>query len=271
MINNFFIKVGSTYGRKMMTGVLRSHGVSVCEEKVGQSLSRLDPSSQRKRAKTAGRSLNPKCYSADYFGHKVHIDQNEKLVMFGVTHVMARDGFSGMIVASSTMPIKNNLTIYDKIYKKFTLNYGLWDQVRVDGGKEIVLICHIQDFMRDKRHNTSIDPFKSTENNIIERMWVEVNSRVNHPLKSAFNLFVQSGDIDMSSEETKFAVSWVACRVSNVGLERFVKAWNHHSVPKKGKPIALMERNNHTVPNPNNAIERRSGRALYEHQQRHIN
>ena len=171
--------------------------------------------------------------------------------MFGVTHVMARDGFSWMIVASSTMPIKNNVIIYDEIYRKFTLEYGLWDQVRVDGGKEFVLICHMQDFMRDKRHNTSIDPFKSTkstENNIIERMWVEVNSRVNYPLKSAFNFFVQNGDIDMTSEETKYAVSWVACHVSNVGLERFIKAWNHHSVPKKGKPIALMQQNNQIVP-----------------------
>ena len=29
--------------------------------------------------------------------------------MFGVTHVMARDGYSGMIVAFSTMPVKNTL------------------------------------------------------------------------------------------------------------------------------------------------------------------
>ena len=62
---------------------------------------------------------------------------------------MARDGFSGMIVAASTMPIKNNLVIYEEIYQNFCINYGLWDQVRVDGGKEFVLVCHIQDFLRD--------------------------------------------------------------------------------------------------------------------------
>ena len=37
--------------------------------------------------------------------------------MFGVTHAMARDGYSGMIVAFSTMPVKNNLIIYEKIYR----------------------------------------------------------------------------------------------------------------------------------------------------------
>jgi hypothetical protein len=43
-------------------------------------------------------------------GHKLHMDQNEKLGMFGVTHV-AVDGSSGRIVASATMPWKNNLII----------------------------------------------------------------------------------------------------------------------------------------------------------------
>ena len=49
----------------------------------------------------------------------------------------------------------------------------------------------------------------------------------------------------MTSEKIKFGV---ACRVSNVGLNIFIEAWNHHSVPKKGKPMALIELNNKTVP-----------------------
>ena len=65
--------------------------------------------------------------------------------MFGVTHVMARDGYSGMIVAFSTMPVKNNLIIYDEIYSHFTMTYGLWDQVRVDDEQEFNLVCHIQE------------------------------------------------------------------------------------------------------------------------------
>lgn len=234
-----------------MAGVLRSKGIYVNEGKVGKSLKRLDPTSQRVREETAGRSLNPKCYKADYFGHKVHLDQNEKLVMFGVTHVMARDGFSGMIVAYSTMPVKNNLVIYDEVYKRFTEKFGLWDQVRVDGGKEFVLACYMQEHLRQRRRNTLIDPFKSTkstENNIIERIWVEVNSRVNYPIKSALGKFQEDGVIDMTQEHSQFAVSWVSCGVAKVGIQRFVDAWNHHSVPKKGRPVDLMRMNNKTMP-----------------------
>ena len=37
-----------------------------------------------------GLHANPVPYLALSFGHKVHMDQNEKLAMYGVTHVAAR-------------------------------------------------------------------------------------------------------------------------------------------------------------------------------------
>lgn len=63
------------------------------------------------------RSFNPIPYHAEYFGHKLHMDQNEKLVMFGAVHVLAVDGFSGKIVSWRSMPVKNNFTIYDGVYR----------------------------------------------------------------------------------------------------------------------------------------------------------
>ena len=66
-----------------MVGVL---GIRVGSLRVGQSLARVQ------RAHRTERQIP---YSAKYFGHKVHI---EKLILFGVTHVCAIDGYSGMIV-----------------------------------------------------------------------------------------------------------------------------------------------------------------------------
>ena len=63
---------------------------------------------------------NPIPYEAHHFGHKLHLDHNEKLVMYGVTHVIAVDGsHSGRIVAHVTLPIKKNLDllIYRDIYR----------------------------------------------------------------------------------------------------------------------------------------------------------
>lgn len=38
----------------------------------------------------------------------------------------------------------------------------MWDQVRVDHGKEFVLMNYIQHLLRDHRYNTSRDPVKQT-------------------------------------------------------------------------------------------------------------
>lgn len=100
----------------MLTGVLRSKGINIGENKVGNLLRAVNPRAHNNRQQTAGRSLNPKIYTADYFGHKIHYDQNEKLGMYGVVHVCARDGYSGMIVGHATMSKKNNIVIYNDIY-----------------------------------------------------------------------------------------------------------------------------------------------------------
>ena len=60
--------------------------------------------------------MNPVPYHASYFGQKLHVDQNEKLVMFGVTHICARDGYSGMVVAFASMSVKNNVEIYKHVF-----------------------------------------------------------------------------------------------------------------------------------------------------------
>ena len=65
------------------------------------------------------------------------------------------------------------------------------------------------------------------DNNIIERIWVEVKSRVNYPIKNALGQFAVDGLIDMTQDHVKFAVLWVFCRVAKVGLQVFAEARNH--------------------------------------------
>ena len=92
------------------------------EKRIGQSLARVTPDYHQRRRHDVARLTNPVPYTANYFGHKLHIDQNEKLVMYGVTHVCAIDGFSKYIPACCTMSVKNNLIIYDKLYR-----YVFWE------------------------------------------------------------------------------------------------------------------------------------------------
>ena len=99
-----------------MTGYLASNGVFVGEKRVGSSLRRVDPVRHTRRQVLMHRLTNPIPYHASYFGEKLHIDQNEKLNMFGVTHVCAIDGFSSRIIGFVSMPIKNNQIIYQHLY-----------------------------------------------------------------------------------------------------------------------------------------------------------
>lgn len=103
-----------------MTGLLASQGLRVGQVRVGEPLRRTNPRYHCMRRESTATLMNPVPYKADYFGHKVHCDQNEKLAMYGVTHMCARDGYSGKVVAFVTMPVKNNLDIYEHLlYKQY--------------------------------------------------------------------------------------------------------------------------------------------------------
>lgn len=100
-----------------MHGLLRSAGWHIGENRIGKSLRRTNPVHHHRRETTAYRLINPRMYSAHHFGHKLHVDQNEKLCMFGVTHVLAIDGYSGKIVSLVSMPKKNCCIIYEHVLR----------------------------------------------------------------------------------------------------------------------------------------------------------
>lgn len=100
-----------------MTGFLSSEGFRISQQRVGRSLERVNPVHHSHRRKCTHRSINPIPYNAQYFGEKLHVDQNEKLINYGVTHVCAIDGFSSKIVGFVSMPVKSNTIIYSELYR----------------------------------------------------------------------------------------------------------------------------------------------------------
>ena len=87
------------------------------EQRLRQSMMRVTPVYLQQRRNYSYHQLNPAPYYAEYHGHKLHLDQNEKLVHFGATHVAASDGYSGKLLGIVTMPIKNNMLIYDDLFR----------------------------------------------------------------------------------------------------------------------------------------------------------
>ncbi|XP_048064222.1 uncharacterized protein LOC125278871 isoform X1 [Megalobrama amblycephala] len=227
-------QTGSTYGRKMMTGFLSSVGVRAGECRIGRVLRAAHAPYHEERRKGT-RNFNPNPYTAEYMGHKLHMDQNEKLVMFGVTHVIAVDGYSKKIVANAIMPTKNNLAIYDAVYRPAVTHYGMWDQLRVDHGKEFYLSLYMQERLSEYRHNQQRAPYlqtQSTRNHTVERMWPEINNRVNYPLKEALIQLQDQEAIDMEDSLTRFCTSNLSGQMCQIGINRFVHSCNAQRTPR---------------------------------------
>ena len=170
--------------------------------------------------------------------------------MYGLTYVLAGDGYSGKIVAGSAMNRKNNLIIYEDVYRAATKEFGLWEQVRVDFGKEFYLLLFIQEKLREGRGDPDIAPYRQTgsrDNHNIERIWVEMNHQVTYPLKRAIIEMDNQGLINMQSDMDKFCVSEIVQAVAAVGMIRMIVAWNHHSIPRHGIPNVLQEQQNGAI------------------------
>ena len=84
-INLVTFQVGPTYGRKIMSGYVRSKGLTLSGKQVSKSLRRVNPVIHARRREDTVRSRNPVPYYPPYHGNKLHCDQNEKLGMYGCT------------------------------------------------------------------------------------------------------------------------------------------------------------------------------------------
>jgi len=241
------------------------HNVKVSQRRVGQALHKVAPHYQTRRQTDTARLLNPIPYRADYFGHKLHIDQNEKLVMYGATHVIGIDGHSRFIVACKTMPIKNNKIIYEHIYCEAIKSHGLFDQIRVDHGKEFYLMLGMQEQLANYHQNQSMLCHRQTQskkNLPIERFWKEVNTRVNYPIKTALVHLDNSNVINLDDELHKYCISWLTCIVSSYGIKICTGSWNKHPIADRGIPEILKNRTTRTIflsplliPSPDEAVE----------------
>lgn len=70
-----------------------------------------------------------------------------------------------------------------------------------------------------------------SQNHTIERLWVEVNARINYPVKAVLVEMLEASEISTENVVTQYCLSWFIMQVCNVGISIFVSAWNAHPIP----------------------------------------
>ena len=77
-----------------MKGYIRQkYKVNISQRRISTALQVTVLQYDQRRQTNTARLTNPIPYKADYFGLKLHINQNENLVMYGVTPVTGIDGY----------------------------------------------------------------------------------------------------------------------------------------------------------------------------------
>ena len=107
----------------------------------------------------------------------------------------------------------------------------------------------------DLRANVRRAPFKqttSTDNNVAERFWPEINSRINCPIKRAMNAILHSevNEIfNLGDPAMKYAVSWVMLYVSHNAIQHLLMSFNYYRFPAPQGciPIENMIQTSRTV------------------------
>ena len=132
----------------------------------------------------------------------------------------------------------------------------MWEQVRTDHDPEFALVGFIQHVLshyRSEEPSTAYNKTTSTENNVAERFWPDVNSHINFPIKRAMNSLwnsIQEDDLfNLTDPVLQYCVSWVMLYVTTDAVDHFITSWNHHRVPVPSGciPIKNMKATKRTV------------------------
>ena len=68
------------------------------------------------------------------------------------------------------------------------------------------------------------------QNLTVERIWPQINMRINYTLKRMLYLLREQNRIDMTCLTTKFCVSFITIKTASVGMVKFVSSWNSHFI-----------------------------------------
>lgn len=115
-----------------MQHLLRSQGMRVSQARIGSAL-RTFPLAHSQRVNNIVHHINPLPYRATFFVEKLHFDQNEKLNMYRVVHVLTVDIHAWIHYTTSKKPYCNiSIPVSSnsfEIWHVAATSYGSWNRI----------------------------------------------------------------------------------------------------------------------------------------------
>jgi hypothetical protein len=217
--------------------------VHVTRARVMETLRRLDPdaSELRRRVVTVRRVYHSPCPH-----HVWHIDGHHKLIEYGLVIHGGVDGYSRFITMLNCADNNRADTVL-RLFLRAASEYIFPEYIRTDHGLENIEAAQVQAAAR------GIDRVlvgTSTSNVRIERLWLDVKSRVVGLVHCCFSNFIARG-VSFENHTHRFLMHFLFIPLINQELYQGVKAHNlksHAELPKQMSPLRYLISKRHLIP-----------------------
>ncbi|KAK1218916.1 hypothetical protein PQX77_014961 [Marasmius sp. AFHP31] len=231
-------------GRRYLAGHLASAGIKVQMERIRQSLARVDPIGQAIRNRDTVTRRN---YRIPRPNAMWHIDGHHKLIRWGIVIHGIIDGFCRTIVGLRASTNNRASTVL-AVFADAVESFGTPSRVRGDRGGENRRVASVMIKMRGLKRGSFMWG-TSMHNTRIERLWVEVGSRLARQWRAFFLRLERLHRLDVKNPFHLWLLHQLFLDAINDDINTFEQEWNSHPIsgigheksPKDMRLLGMIE------------------------------
>lgn len=228
-------------GYRIMDGLLRQKGIRIQQSRVREAMQRTDPNGTVVRFADM---VHRRRYHVPGPQSLWHIDGNHKLIRWRIVVHGGIDGFSRLVVFLGCATNNTAATVLGRFHTAVQ-KYGLPSRIRSDkGGENTQVALYMLEHPLRGPGRGSMIVGRSVHNQRIERLWRDVFQGVIKLYHGLFYHLEATGALDPDNDVHLFCLHYVYVPRINHHLEKWMNAWNMHSVrtEQNYSPLQLWTR-----------------------------
>ena len=228
-------------GYRIMDGLLRQQSIRIQQSRIREAMQRTDPNGTVVRFADM---IHRRRYHVPGPQSLWHIDGNHKLIRWRIVVHGGIDGFSRLVVFLGCATNNTAATVLRRFHTAVQ-KYGLPSRVRSDkGGENTQVALYMLEHPLRGPGRGSMIVGRSVHNQRIERLWRDVFQGVIKLYHGLFYHLEATGALDPDNDVHLFCLHYVYVPRINHHLQKWMNAWNMHSVrtEQNHSPLQLWTR-----------------------------